>query len=67
MDTIGVNDANGTNNSCGDIDFTVQWCMWNLEDTLLLNGAIGANDTPGSNEVISANVIISAHDSIRAI
>ena len=33
MDAIGVNGASGTNDSCGVIDFNVQWHVWNVEDT----------------------------------
>ena len=50
---IGVNDANGTNNSSGAIHFNVQWHVWNVDDTSPFNGA---NNTTGANEAIGSSV-----------
>ena len=74
ISAIGVNDANGTDDSSGVIYFNVQWHVWNVEDTSphrrITHGAIGANDATGANEAIGANVangIIFPIESIVAI
>ena len=50
---IEVNDANGTNDSSGIIDFNVQWHVWNVEDTLPFNDAIGAYDANVADGIIN--------------
>ena len=56
ISVISVNDTNGTNDSSGVIDFTVQWRVWNVEDTLPFTNAIGANDATGASDAVGANV-----------
>ena len=49
IDAVGVDDANGTNDSSAVIDFNVQWRVWNVEDTSPFYGAVGANEAVGAN------------------